>query len=89
MRRMQEESWKVIPENPRYEVSSHGRVRRKYETHPGYSYLKGSAHGSGMKYRKVMLSFKDGSVIHRKVQHLVARMFMDPKPARQQSTGQS
>ncbi len=27
-----------------------------------------------------MLSFKDGSVIHRKVQHLVARMFMDPKP---------
>lgn len=57
------ECWKKCKENPKYEVSSFGRVRRMYNG--VYKVLSGSLHSKG--YRRITLAEAGSYYIHRLV----------------------
>lgn len=70
---MNSEEWRTIAHHPRYEVSSHGRVRRA-----DTKKLMRTDH-SNKGYRRVQLSDR-GTVTRRLVHHLVLEAFVGPRP---------
>lgn len=74
---MSEEIWKVLPEFPDYDVSNHGRIRRRYK-HAMTRVMKAVPNRHG--YIRVQLRNLSGAKATHFLHRLVASAFLGPLP---------
>jgi hypothetical protein len=74
------EEWRKIPGFSRYSVSSHGRIRRDeivYRARPGFISVN---YTGEIPYPRVYMTSDDGKYITARIHHIVARVFIGPRP---------